>query len=921
MTKKTNSTTNQDLMNLLLPIFEEFDLIRESSDFYLTTKKNLNKYISEQKARVAFTFNFPEIAINCLDDYLSTLNIDSIDSFDLHSVVDYAGYCIELNKLKKAEPYVVLLADKLNLLTNNGNFKVALSFLNNLNEEKLNILSNFNFSELISNQIDLMPLGITKSEYYSSESFFNLLYNMDKFDKLLCETKSLDDKISDLEKSENLNYYFSLRILQAKQYMRLNLNDEFKEIISDLELKSAGFSNKFSDRSHFDFLSVIKLKKTFDVDYDCRTDILSVVDLVKDNYEDVDDYWHISSFFEEIVNLTRSEFPEFAKNVFNNFLNSGPEKYFGHIKKELDKAKGLTNFLWKCRDYLGKEYSLEKINFINSILLNKDILFNQSYLKFACKISHELGLEHDFNNHLTELNKLMRYPKEEFDMSKKLVAENLRYETLNDLADIFKARSDFNQASNAYRELINLYKLKIDFTKKDFSRNWHKDDNQRKFDELSIKLKKLKMNYSNKFSKHQLSNWNKEVNRTQDQINNLKQINAHISINLKAFNSMDLIRSLHFTYLRNAECLLASNNINAAVESYLEMKNLFYSWSVKEETAAFWIGTRAVLLSKIFKTTEDLPSLNFMLDNNIVLEGYTITKKLGKGAFSDVYLGKNVVDEMDEAVKIIQISDFGKQLIEESGMTQEQFISKELQVRKLNSLRSHNIVLYHNVAKVKDKVVIFMEPFEMTLETALIENNLTYFEKVNCFADIAATLTECYDKLGIIHKDLKPVNAGLDSNKEIKLTDFGSIDSFSAKNYSDLSNIEYRAPEIWEGEKATFSSSIWAMGGIFFRMLTDKKLFEPDNLDKNKDRKEYETYFKNRDWQSLEEQDSKYIADSMIHPNVRFIPGSVYADITFMIQTCLTYDPKKREDRFRAFLDYFNETYDINELLNLENTN
>ena len=77
---------------------------------------------------------------------------------------------------------------------------------------------------------------------------------------------------------------------------------------------------------------------------------------------------------------------------------------------------------------------------------------------------------------------------------------------------------------------------------------------------------------------------------------------------------------------------------------------------------------------------------------------------------------------------------------------------------------------------------------------------------------------------GIIHRDLKPANIFL-KNRSIKIADFGFAMKLSdSKKYSsyNVGSPVYMPPEALNENKYSFKSDIWALGVIFYEMLTGK---------------------------------------------------------------------------------------------------
>jgi serine/threonine protein kinase len=77
---------------------------------------------------------------------------------------------------------------------------------------------------------------------------------------------------------------------------------------------------------------------------------------------------------------------------------------------------------------------------------------------------------------------------------------------------------------------------------------------------------------------------------------------------------------------------------------------------------------------------------------------------------------------------------------------------------------------------------------------------------------------------GVIHRDLKPANIFL-KNNEIKIADFGfamkQADNKKNSSYNVGSPV-YMSPEALKENKYSFKSDIWALGVIYYEMLTGK---------------------------------------------------------------------------------------------------
>lgn len=71
-----------------------------------------------------------------------------------------------------------------------------------------------------------------------------------------------------------------------------------------------------------------------------------------------------------------------------------------------------------------------------------------------------------------------------------------------------------------------------------------------------------------------------------------------------------------------------------------------------------------------------------------------------------------------------------------------------------------------------------------------------------------------------MHRDLKPENILVDYNKTIKLSDFGWSVIFKDDEYRETvcGTYEYMAPEIFEKQRQTKKTDIWALGVLLYEL-------------------------------------------------------------------------------------------------------
>jgi len=88
---------------------------------------------------------------------------------------------------------------------------------------------------------------------------------------------------------------------------------------------------------------------------------------------------------------------------------------------------------------------------------------------------------------------------------------------------------------------------------------------------------------------------------------------------------------------------------------------------------------------------------------------------------------------------------------------------------------------------------------------------------------------------GVVHRDLKPENIMVDENDHIKLIDFGIAASVGARRLTfakfsaTMGTPDYISPEQVKGKRGDARSDIYALGVMFYEMLTGKVPFTGPN--------------------------------------------------------------------------------------------
>jgi serine/threonine-protein kinase len=204
---------------------------------------------------------------------------------------------------------------------------------------------------------------------------------------------------------------------------------------------------------------------------------------------------------------------------------------------------------------------------------------------------------------------------------------------------------------------------------------------------------------------------------------------------------------------------------------------------------------------------------------------YTNLIKIGQGATSHVYKGHDAVLKRDVAVKVIA-SEVG------SDETLRKRFQREAQSAAV--LNHPHIITVYDFGEEKDKLYIAMELLDgLDLKEALAQGKLKGLEhKLDVMDQICDGLAFAHAN-GVFHRDLKPANLHLLRNGQVKIMDFGLArlsGSDMTKTGLVMGTPHYMSPEQVRGEHVDARSDVFALGCVFYEILTGRKPFDAESL-------------------------------------------------------------------------------------------
>jgi len=217
------------------------------------------------------------------------------------------------------------------------------------------------------------------------------------------------------------------------------------------------------------------------------------------------------------------------------------------------------------------------------------------------------------------------------------------------------------------------------------------------------------------------------------------------------------------------------------------------------------------------------------LESGALIGGYRIDELISRGGMGMVYLATNVALNRPYALKVL-----APELAEDEHYRQR----FRREIRLAASLHHPNVVAVHYAGEHEGSLFVVMDYIDGSdLRELLVKNGaLEPHHAVNLLIQVCAALDAAHEK-GLVHRDVKPANVLISSehgDEHAYLTDFGLAkrsDVMTALTATGLiaGTIDYMAPEQIRGLETDARTDIYALGCVFFQMLTGTVPYTRDN--------------------------------------------------------------------------------------------
>src|SRR5215475_5037900 len=224
-----------------------------------------------------------------------------------------------------------------------------------------------------------------------------------------------------------------------------------------------------------------------------------------------------------------------------------------------------------------------------------------------------------------------------------------------------------------------------------------------------------------------------------------------------------------------------------------------------------------------------MPVRGDQLERGTVVGGYRVDELISRGGMGLVYRVTHVALNRIYALKVL-----------DPGLgDDEQFRERfRREMRVAASLSDPNVVGIHYAGEDEGLLFFVMDYVTGTdLRQVLLKDGAIEPTRAVDLLEQFASALDAAHRRGLVHRDVKPANILItvrDGEEHAYLTDFGLAKKFdtatglTAKGLL-VGTVDYLAPEQITGAHTDARTDVYALGCVFYQMLTGKVPYERDN--------------------------------------------------------------------------------------------
>lgn len=196
------------------------------------------------------------------------------------------------------------------------------------------------------------------------------------------------------------------------------------------------------------------------------------------------------------------------------------------------------------------------------------------------------------------------------------------------------------------------------------------------------------------------------------------------------------------------------------------------------------------------------------------LEGYEVTRKLGRGKYSEVFQGVDSSNNKAVVIKVLKPVKHKK-------------IKREIKIMETLRGGPNVVTLYDIVKDTSSKTVCLINEYIDSTDFKVLFPTLTDFEVRYYAYELLKALDFAHSK-GIMHRDIKPHNVMIDhANRKLRLIDWGLAEFYhpNVEYNVRVASRYYKGPELLVNMKDyDYSLDMWSFGcllaGMTFKIQT-----------------------------------------------------------------------------------------------------
>jgi len=212
------------------------------------------------------------------------------------------------------------------------------------------------------------------------------------------------------------------------------------------------------------------------------------------------------------------------------------------------------------------------------------------------------------------------------------------------------------------------------------------------------------------------------------------------------------------------------------------------------------------------------------------LDGYQVCKIIHASNRSHLYLVESLAEDGQTQIRsVLKVpsQNFADDTIYLQGFMREAWVGERINhnhIMKVKTDSKDSRFLYHVCEYIEGQ----------TLSTWMHDNPKPSVAKVRDIVSQIISALRAFQRLELVHRDLKPDNIMIDTYGQIKLIDYGTV--LVASLDEDVNNIEetvpqgslnYIAPETLLTMKSNNMSDLFSLGVISYEMLTGQLPYKP----------------------------------------------------------------------------------------------